>query len=83
MNVLINELKYNPNRPPAQDINGPAIKSELDDFFRISWVADPTDVFGRSQTTRRPTRIGSTRFRARRVKRAAENLACQARTVAP
>ena len=52
MNVLINELKYNPNRPPAQDINGPAIKSELDDFFRISWVADPTDVFGRSQSQR-------------------------------
>ena len=52
MNVLINEIKYNPNRPPAQDINGPMIKSELDDFFRISWVADPTDVFGRSQSQR-------------------------------
>ena len=52
MNVLINEIKYNPSRPPAQDINNSAVKTQLDDFFRISWVADPTDVFGRSQSQR-------------------------------
>ena len=52
MNVLINEIKYNPSRPPAQDINNSAIKTQLDDFFRFSWVADPTDVFGRSQSQR-------------------------------
>lgn len=52
MNILIDELKYNPSRPPAQDINDPLVKTQLDDFFRIQWVSDPTDVFGRSQSQR-------------------------------
>lgn len=52
MNVLIDEIKYNPSRPPAQDINDPTVKTQLDDFFRINWYSDPTDVFGRSQSQR-------------------------------
>ena len=52
MNVLINEIKYNPNRPSAQDINDPSVKTQLDDFFRVQWTSDPTDVFGRSQSQR-------------------------------
>lgn len=52
MNVLINELKYNPSRPPAANINDPTVKTHLDDFFRIQWFSDPTDVFGRSQSQR-------------------------------
>jgi len=52
MNILIDELKYNPSRPPAKDINDPLVKTQLDDFFRIQWVSDPTDVFGRSQSQR-------------------------------
>ena len=52
MNVLINELKYNPSRPPAANIDDPTVKTQLDDFFRIQWFSDPTDVFGRSQSQR-------------------------------
>jgi hypothetical protein len=52
MNVLINELKYNPSRPPAANIDDPTLKTQLDDFFRIQWFSDPTDVFGRSQSQR-------------------------------
>ena len=52
MNVLINELKYNPSRPPATNIDDPTVKTQLDDFFRIQWFSDPTDVFGRSQSQR-------------------------------
>ena len=52
MNVLINELKYNPSRPPAANIDDPLVKTQLDDFFRIQWFSDPTDVFGRSQSQR-------------------------------
>jgi len=52
MNVLINELKYNPSRPPAANIDDPLMKTQLDDFFRIQWFSDPTDVFGRSQSQR-------------------------------
>jgi len=52
MNVLIDEIKYNPSRPPAQDINDPLVKAQLDDFFRIQWFSDPTDVFGRAQSQR-------------------------------
>jgi len=52
MNILIDEIKYNPTKPPAQDINDPKVKTQLDDFFRIQWFSDPTDVFGRSQSQR-------------------------------
>jgi len=60
MNVLLDELKYNPGRPPAQDINDPLVKTQLDDFFRVQWSSDPTDVFGRSQSQREFYTVPST-----------------------
>jgi len=52
MNVLLDELSYNPNRPPADSINNPSNTVVLDDYFRVQWNSDPTDVFGRSQGQR-------------------------------
>jgi hypothetical protein len=52
MNVLIDEIKYNPTRPPAASIFDPSIKISLDDFFRTEFNCDPTDVFGRNQSQR-------------------------------
>jgi hypothetical protein len=52
MNVLLDEIKYNPTRPPAEDIQNPFIMKTLDDFFRVQFTSDPTDVFGRSQSQR-------------------------------
>ena len=52
MNVLIDELKYNPGRPRAASVLDPVVKVQLDDFFRTEFFNDPTDVFGRSQGQR-------------------------------
>lgn len=52
MNVLIDEIKYKPNRPAAESVNEPTVKATLDDFFRVNWFSDPTDVFGKSQSQR-------------------------------
>ena len=52
MNVLVDEIKYNPNRPEAKSVDDPVVKSTLDDYFRVNWFSDPTDVFGKSQSQR-------------------------------
>jgi hypothetical protein len=52
MNVLIDEIKYNPTRPMAASVLDPSVKVTLDDFFRTEFYSDPTDVFGRSQSQR-------------------------------
>jgi hypothetical protein len=52
MNVLIDEIKYNPTRPIAASITDPSVKVGLDEFFHTEFNADPTDVFGRSQSQR-------------------------------
>jgi len=52
MNVLIDELKYNPGRPRAASVLDPTVKVQLDDFFRTEFFSDPTDVFGRKQSQR-------------------------------
>jgi hypothetical protein len=52
MNVLLDEIKYNPTRPPADFSTDPNNQVILDDFFRVQWNSDPTDVFGRSQGQR-------------------------------
>jgi len=52
MNVLIDEIKYKPNRPEAKSVEDPVVKATLDDFFRVNWYSDPTDVFGKSQSQR-------------------------------
>lgn len=60
MNLLINEIKYNPSRPPAADVSSDGIKISLDDFFRVEFTSDPTDVFGRSQSQRQFITMPST-----------------------
>ena len=52
MNVLLDEIKYNPTRPSADFASDPNNQAVLDDFFRVQWASDPTDVFGRSQSQR-------------------------------
>lgn len=52
MNVMIDEIKYNPTRPAADFASDPNNQVLLDDFFRVQWASDPTDVFGRSQSQR-------------------------------
>jgi hypothetical protein len=52
MNVLLDEMKYNPDRPEAAPIGNPTVKQTLDDYFRVHWYSDPTDVFGKNQNQR-------------------------------
>jgi hypothetical protein len=52
MNVLIDEIKYNPKRAQAAPVDSPIVKQTLDEFFRVQWFSDPTDVFGKSQSQR-------------------------------
>lgn len=60
MNVLIDEIKYNPTRPVAASITDPSIKVGLDDFFRTEFNSDPTDVFGKTQSQRQFVTMPST-----------------------
>jgi hypothetical protein len=60
MNVLIDEIKYNPTRPPAAAINDPQVEGSLDDVFRVQFTSDPTDVFGRTQSQREFVAMPST-----------------------
>ena len=60
MNVLIDEIKYNPNRAEAKSVEDPVVKSTMDDFFRVNWFSDPTDVFGKSQGQRQFITMPST-----------------------
>lgn len=52
MNVLLDEITYNPNRPVADPILHPMNQVVLDDYFRVQWNSDPTDVFGKTQGQR-------------------------------
>ena len=60
MSVLISEIKYNPNRPPAADVTKPDMSDSLDSFFRVQWASDPTDVFGKTQSQRQFITMPST-----------------------
>jgi hypothetical protein len=60
MNVLVDEIKYNPQRPRAASVEDPGVKSTMDDFFRVNWFSDPTDVFGKSQNQRQFITMPST-----------------------
>jgi hypothetical protein len=60
MNVLIDEIKYNPTRPMAASVMDSSVKVSLDDFFRTEFTSDPTDVFGRSQSQRQFVSMPST-----------------------
>lgn len=52
MNVLLDEIKFNPGRPEAAPVDNPTVKQTLDDYFRVQWFSDPTDVFGKNQSQR-------------------------------
>ncbi len=52
MNILNDEMKFNPERPPAAPIDHPIVKQTIDDYFRVQWFSDPTDVFGKNQNQR-------------------------------
>jgi hypothetical protein len=60
MNVLVDELLYNPMRGEAVSVQDPSVKLALDDFFRTEFNRDPTDVFGRSQSQRQFVTMPST-----------------------
>jgi hypothetical protein len=52
MNILLDEYKYDPTRAPAVSVSEPSVKQTFDDYFRVQWFSDPTDVFGRNQSQR-------------------------------
>lgn len=52
MNILLDEIKYNPTRPSAASVQDPAVSQVMDDYFRIQWHSDPTDVYGKKQSQR-------------------------------
>jgi len=52
MNVLVDEMKYNPERPGAAPVDHAIVKQTMDDYFRVQWFSDPTDVFGKNQNQR-------------------------------
>jgi len=60
MNVLIDEIKYNPKKGPALSLEDPLVQVQLDDFFRTQFINDPTDVFGKSQSQRQFITMPST-----------------------
>ncbi len=60
MNVLLDEIKYNPTRPPAGNLSSVDNKMLLDDFFRVQFTSDPTDVFGKTQSQRQFITMPST-----------------------
>jgi hypothetical protein len=51
-NVTIDQIKYAPTRKAAPDITTTESKIALDQFFRVNWYNDPTDVFGKTQSQR-------------------------------
>ena len=52
MNVLVDEIKYNPYRSKASSVYDPEVAVGLEDFFKTQFINDPTDVFGKSQSQR-------------------------------
>jgi hypothetical protein len=60
MNVLIDEIKYNPKKPTAMSMMDPSVQVHMDEFFRTEFFSDPTDVFGKSQSQRQFITMPST-----------------------
>ena len=52
MNVLIDQIKYNPTRPHAISVTDPSVSVSLDQLFKTQFTNDPTDVFGKTQSQR-------------------------------
>jgi hypothetical protein len=51
---------YNPDRPEAAPVDSLQVKTNMDDYFRVNWFSDPTDVFGKSQNQRQFITMPST-----------------------
>lgn len=60
MNVLVDEIKYNPQRPAARSIQAPDVQDSLDAFFRVQFTSDPTDIYGKTQSQREFVAMPST-----------------------
>jgi hypothetical protein len=60
MNILISEISDNPYRKPAADVQGVAVRAELDDYFNTMFARDPGDVFNRTQSQRQWVTMPST-----------------------
>jgi hypothetical protein len=52
MNILVDEYKYNPQKPSAASVSNQSVHTSMDDYFRIQWFSDPTDVYGKNQSQR-------------------------------
>ena len=52
MNVLVDQIKYNPTRPSAATVFDPSVSIQLEDFFKTQFINDPTDVFNKTQGQR-------------------------------
>ena len=52
MNILLDDIKYHPQRPAASPVDQSDVAQTMDDYFRIQWFSDPTDVFGKNQGQR-------------------------------
>jgi hypothetical protein len=52
MNLLVNEIKSNPTKPPAANIDTPAMARKLSDEFQTHVYSDSGDVFQRNQNQR-------------------------------
>jgi hypothetical protein len=52
MNILVNEVKDNPSRGPAKNIDTSEAARELSDVFQTRMYGDPTDVFQHNQNQR-------------------------------
>ena len=60
MNISPAEIHDNPGRGEAAPITSKKIKQKLDDYFRVQWYSDPTDVFGKTQSQSRFITMPST-----------------------
>jgi hypothetical protein len=60
MNVLLTEISDNPYRNPAANVQGEAVKAELDQYFNTMFARDPGDVFNHTQNQRNWVAMPST-----------------------
>ncbi len=60
MNVTVPEIHINPRKGQAAPITNRKVKQALDDYFRVQWYSDPTDVFGKTQSQSRFITMPST-----------------------
>ena len=52
MNMSVAEIYTNPRKGLPAPITNKKVKQALDDYFRVQWHSDPTDVFGKNQSQR-------------------------------